>query len=87
LKSHLGKEFLKNFPNLLKAVEKYDKCSCTYDKFCIEVQNLWQEIERRFQVSKRLGPVLVFMSFPFAEVDSEEMYAAISSMVNINASD
>jgi hypothetical protein len=83
----LGKGILKNFPNLEKVVENYDEGSCTHDTFCTEVQNLWQELERRFQDIKQLEPILVFMSFPFAEVDTEEISATISSMFNMNVSD
>jgi hypothetical protein len=60
--SQLGKGILKNFPNREKVVENYDESSCTYDTFCTEVQNLWQELERRFQNIKQLEPILVFMS-------------------------
>jgi hypothetical protein len=62
LNSQLGKGILKNFPNSEKVVENYDESRCTYDTFCTEVQNLWQELKRRFQDIKQLDPILVFMS-------------------------
>jgi hypothetical protein len=58
----LGKGFLKNFPNLEKVVENYDERRCTYDTLCTEVQNLWQELKRRFQDIQQLDPILDFMS-------------------------
>lgn len=87
LKSQLGRGNLTNFPKLQKAVESCDENSCTYDTFCTEIQNLWRELERRFQDIKQLEPVLVFMSYPFAEVDIEGISAIISSLFNMNASD
>lgn len=36
------------------------------DIFRTEVQSFWQELEWRFQDSKQFGPILVFISFPFA---------------------
>jgi hypothetical protein len=62
LESQLGMGILKNFPNLEKVVENYDESRCTDDTFCTEVQNLWQELKRRFQDIKQLDPILVFMS-------------------------
>lgn len=86
-KTQLGKKILKNFPNLEKALENFEESSCKCDSFCIELQNLFEELERRFQDVKLIEPILVFMSFPFVEINIEEISATMSSKFNMNASD
>lgn len=67
-----------------KSVEKCHESSCTYDTFCTEAQNLWQELERGFQNVKQLEPVLVFMSFLFAEVDTKIFYNYLLYSTNVS---
>ena len=92
--SQLKKENFKNFPYLEKHNKLTDECNnnntgeCNeiIEMFCCELENFYQEFERRFENLNNFQPIFKFISFPFGEFDIEEIASIVAHSFHLNTS-
>ena len=54
--------------------------------FCSELENFYQEFERRFANTNNLPPIFEFISFPFGEFKNDNISSNLAHTFQINSS-